>query len=105
MSLLDSMLPILEASGFQRLVFEDFYDVLASLVRQIVIPEEGGTVLTPVILLEAIQSPEGKQFSSAQRQFDVLTFFESEQLHRCFPPPHNFCNHPHGYGGVCAIPF
>lgn len=60
LSLLDSMLPVLEASGFQRMVFEDFYDVLASLIRQIVIPEEGGTVLTLEILLEAFQSPEGE---------------------------------------------
>jgi ubiquitin thioesterase protein OTUB1 len=57
------MLPILEAAGFQRMVFEDFYDVMASLIRQIVIPEEGGSVLTPEVLLEAFQSAEGEVLS------------------------------------------
>ena len=60
LSLLDSSLPILSAAGFQELVFEDFYDVLISIIRQIVVPEPDGTTLTPTILLEAFQDAEGE---------------------------------------------
>ena len=62
-SLLESTIPMLEGSGFQRLVFEDFYEVLLSLIQQIIIPEPGGTTLTSETLLEAFQSPEGENFS------------------------------------------
>jgi len=58
MLLLESTIPMLEKAGFQRLVFEDFYEVLLSLIQQIVIPEPGGTTLTPETLLEAFQSSE-----------------------------------------------
>jgi len=57
-SLLESTVPMLEKAGFQSLVFEDFYEVLLSLVQQIIIPEPGGTTLTSKTLLEAFQSPE-----------------------------------------------
>ncbi|KAL5478881.1 hypothetical protein ACEPAI_2158 [Sanghuangporus weigelae] len=57
-SLLDSTLLILKAAGFQEMVFEDFYDVLISLVRQIVVPEPNGSILTTDILLEAFQDAE-----------------------------------------------
>lgn len=59
-SVLGSTVPMLEKAGFQRLVFEDFYDVLLSLIQQVIIPEPGGTILTSDTLLEAFQSPEGK---------------------------------------------
>ena len=59
LSLLDSCLLILKAAGFQELVFEDFYDVLISLIRQIVVPEPSGSTLTEEILLEAFQDAEG----------------------------------------------
>ena len=60
LSLLDSTLLILNAAGFQELVYEDFYDVLISLIRQIVVPEPNGSTLTDEILLEAFQDAEGK---------------------------------------------
>ena len=66
-SLLESTIPMLEKAGFQKLVFEDFYEVLLSLIQQIVIPELGGTTLTPETLLEAFQSPEGENFSITSR--------------------------------------
>lgn len=59
LSLLDLSLPILKAAGFQEMVFEDFYDVLISLIRQIVVPEPDGSTLTAPILLEAFQDAEG----------------------------------------------
>lgn len=59
LSLLDSTLVILKAAGFQEMVFEDFYDVLISLIRQIVVPEPDGSTLTLPILLEAFQDAEG----------------------------------------------
>jgi ubiquitin thioesterase protein OTUB1 len=62
-SLLESTVPVLEDVGFQRLVFEDFYEVFLSLIQQIIVPEPGGTTLTSETLLEAFQSPEGKVHS------------------------------------------
>ena len=59
-SLLESTAPTLEEAGFQKLVFEDFYDVFLSLIQQVITPEPGGTTLTPETLLEAFQSPEGE---------------------------------------------
>ena len=61
-SLLESTVPMLEKVGFQKLVFEDFYEVLESLIQQIIIPEPGGTTLTSETLLEAFQSPEGELY-------------------------------------------
>ena len=59
LSLLESSLLVLKGAGFQELVYQDFYDVLASLIRQILIAEPGGSVLTTPVLLEAFQDPEG----------------------------------------------
>lgn len=59
LSLLESTLVMLKAAGIQELVYEDFYDVLISLIRQIVVPEPDGSTLTPEILLEAFQDAEG----------------------------------------------
>jgi len=59
-SVLESTVPMLVKAGFQKLVFEDFYEVLLSLIQQIIIPEPEGTTLTSETLLEAFQSPEGK---------------------------------------------
>ncbi|KAG7447231.1 cysteine proteinase [Guyanagaster necrorhizus] len=55
---LKSTLPMLENVGFQRLAFEDFYDVLESLLLSIVTPQVTGKTLNAVGLLEAFQSPE-----------------------------------------------
>lgn len=61
-STLESTAPKLEDAGFQKLVYEDFYEVLASLIKQVVTPEAGGSKLTTKTLLEAFQSPEGELF-------------------------------------------
>ncbi|THH04710.1 hypothetical protein EW145_g5318 [Phellinidium pouzarii] len=58
LSVLDSALLILKAAGFQELAFEDFYDVITSLIRHIIVPEPDGETLTPHILLEAFQDLE-----------------------------------------------
>lgn len=61
---LKSTLPMLENVGFQKLVFEDFYDVLESLLLSIVKPQTTGRTLNAVGLLEAFQSPEGELYQS-----------------------------------------
>jgi len=66
-STLESTVPNLEEAGFQKLVFEDFYEVVLSLIQQIIVPEPGGTTLTSETLLEAFQSPEGKVHSLVKR--------------------------------------
>lgn len=49
----------LKGAEFQKIVYEDVYDIFVSLINQIVTPEVGGTVLTISTLVEAFQSPEG----------------------------------------------
>ena len=66
-SLLESTVPTLVKAGFQSLVFEDFYEVLLSLIQQIIIPEPGGTILTSETLLEAFQSAEGEIYFVLKR--------------------------------------
>lgn len=62
-STLDSTLPMLDAAGFQKMVYEDFYDVFVGLIRSIGEPDVNGKTLTPEALLEAFQNPEGALFS------------------------------------------
>ncbi|KAH9922178.1 cysteine proteinase [Fomitopsis serialis] len=57
-SVLESSQPLLEAAGFQRMVFEDFYDCLVSVINKILTPEGDGRLLTPASLLNAFNSPE-----------------------------------------------
>lgn len=57
-SSIESTPPLLEAAGFQPLVFEDFYETFLSLVKRILAPDENGKVLTPAALLEAFNDPE-----------------------------------------------
>ena len=58
LSLLESSLDSLEAAGFQKLVYEDFYDALAGLIRRIASPGPDGQTLNLSSLLEAFQNPE-----------------------------------------------
>jgi hypothetical protein len=64
-STLESTLPMLEQAGFQKMVFEDFYDVLVSIVQQVVTPDHEGKKMTPEMLLEAFQSIEGMFYRPA----------------------------------------
>jgi ubiquitin thioesterase protein OTUB1 len=65
MSILHSTLSVLEVTGFQKLVFEDFYEIFVSLIRQIVVPQEHtGTLLTLRTLLGAFQDAESLYFIS-----------------------------------------
>jgi len=57
LSHLESTLPLLEQAGFQRIVFEDFYECFAELIQQIV-PPTGKPPLTNETLLEQFQDPE-----------------------------------------------
>ncbi|KAI0920455.1 hypothetical protein AcW1_002189 [Taiwanofungus camphoratus] len=57
-SALEASQPLLEAAGFQRLVFEDFYDCFVSVINKIITPEGDGQLLTSTMLLEAFNSPE-----------------------------------------------
>ncbi|EIM84270.1 cysteine proteinase [Stereum hirsutum FP-91666 SS1] len=57
-STLDSTLPMLDAAGFEKIVYEDFYDVFVGLIRSIGEPDANGKVLTPEGLLEAFQDSE-----------------------------------------------
>lgn len=61
-STLDSTLPMLDAAGFEKIVYEDWYDVFVGLIRSIGEPDAGGKVLTPEGLLEAFQNVEGRYF-------------------------------------------
>ncbi|KAI8972593.1 cysteine proteinase [Trametes punicea] len=58
LSVLESTQPVLEQVGFQRLVFEDFYDAFAGLIKAVVQPPADGRLLTITSLLEAFNTPE-----------------------------------------------
>jgi len=49
---------MLEGAGFQKLVFEDFYDVLVSLIVSTTRPDADGRTLDAKVLLEQFQTPE-----------------------------------------------
>ncbi|CAE6440400.1 unnamed protein product [Rhizoctonia solani] len=57
LSHLESTLPLLERAGFQKIVFEDFYEAFAELIQQVV-PAPGKLPLTNETLLEQFQNPE-----------------------------------------------
>ncbi|KAI0045182.1 cysteine proteinase [Auriscalpium vulgare] len=57
-STLEAALPMLDAAGYQKMVYEDFYQVLLSLIRRIDEPDMHGQRLTPEVLLEAFQDAE-----------------------------------------------
>ncbi|CUA76553.1 Ubiquitin thioesterase otubain-like [Rhizoctonia solani] len=57
LSHLESTLPLLERAGFQKIVFEDFYEAFAELIQQVV-PTPGKLPLTNESLLEQFQNPE-----------------------------------------------
>ncbi|KAL6308845.1 cysteine proteinase [Sparassis latifolia] len=57
-SLLEVSQPMLEAAGFEPVVFEDFYEVFVSIINRIIIPGPDGELLTPITLLEAFNNDE-----------------------------------------------
>ena len=63
---------MLEQAGFQKLVFEDFYDVLASLLQNIAQGTNDEKSLESKILL-AFQSPES-MFTSVARPRNIANF-------------------------------
>lgn len=72
LSVLEATVPQLEIVGFQRLVFEDFYDCLAGLINQVINPVDN-RLLTIDLLLEAFNSPEGEDtFGSCSQSWDVI---------------------------------
>lgn len=82
MSTLESSLPLLEQCGFQRLVFEDFYDVFASLVENIVKPDDRGRKLDAKELLAAFQSPEGTPCHKLLFGLVLISLPDSIELNR-----------------------
>lgn len=56
---LDSTRLLLEVAGFQPSLYEDSLAIFQSIVQQIVTPDINGETMTPEILLEAFQHPEG----------------------------------------------
>ncbi|GLB44629.1 putative cysteine proteinase [Lyophyllum shimeji] len=58
LSTLEATLPMLKEVGFEKLVYDDFYEALVSLVQNVLTPDDIGMKLNPVRLLEAFQKPE-----------------------------------------------
>ncbi|KAJ1300728.1 hypothetical protein OPQ81_002372 [Rhizoctonia solani] len=57
LSHLESTLPLLERAGFQKIVYEDFYEPFVELIQQVV-PPPGELPLTNESLLNQFQDPE-----------------------------------------------
>jgi ubiquitin thioesterase protein OTUB1 len=85
LSTIESTLPMLEAAGFQKLVYEDFYEAFVDLIRNIISPNANGRTLSDKMLLDAFQSPEG---TPALRKYVSLfpKFSNSVELDRGVPP-------------------
>ena len=62
LSLLETTRTSLDVVGFQRIVYEDFYDVLYGLIKSVVQPDDGQLLLTLASLLETFQKPEGVSY-------------------------------------------
>ncbi|KAI0651332.1 cysteine proteinase [Trametes meyenii] len=58
LSILETTQGLLEHVGFQRLVFEDFYEDFVNIISSVVNPREDGRLLTIASLLEAFNIPE-----------------------------------------------
>jgi len=58
LEILESTLVMLKNVGFQSLVYEDFYEAFAALIRNVVEPDEDGMTLTPIRLVSEFQIPE-----------------------------------------------
>lgn len=77
-STIEACYPMIEAAGFEKMVYEDFADALTSLITQVYTPP----VLTRPILLQAFQSDETSNsivvflrlLTSAQIRADVDTY-------------------------------
>lgn len=50
---------LLEETGIEKLVYEDFYAEMEALIRWVVVPREGKSILTIDGLLEYFRDPEG----------------------------------------------
>jgi hypothetical protein len=92
---------MLEDAGFQKLVYEDFYDTLVDLIRGVASPGKDGRALTGQALLDAFQSAEGEP--DACHSDHLFTFFFSLKLNRCLPPPAYIRSAPSRLGDICTI--
>ncbi|KAJ3972454.1 cysteine proteinase [Lentinula raphanica] len=82
LSTLEETQGMLESIGYERMVFEDFYEVLDELVKNVIAPDVSGRTLTEETLLEAFQNPEKsnsivvylRMLTSAQIKLDPESF-------------------------------
>ncbi|KAJ3937698.1 MAG: peptidase C65 Otubain-domain-containing protein [Lentinula lateritia] len=82
LSTLEATTKLLESVGFEKMVFEDFYEVLEELVKSVVTPNASGSILTDEGLLETFQDPEKsnsivvylRMLTSAQIRLDPENF-------------------------------
>jgi ubiquitin thioesterase protein OTUB1 len=58
-SVLEATQSMLEAAGFQSLVFEDFLETFTILIKRVCDVQNGEPLLTHQRLLEAFNDPEG----------------------------------------------
>jgi len=71
LSILSSTKQLLNETGVQELVYEDFYDQTVSLLENVVKPDQDGQVLTLNRLLEFFRNPE----STSSDQFFAPWFW------------------------------
>jgi hypothetical protein len=91
LSTLDTTLPMLESAGFQKLVYEDFYEALVELIRGVITPSANGKTMTERMLLDAFQSAEGARKSFVQVRRVVFDHDGSFELDRGISTASHFC--------------
>lgn len=90
LSMLDTTLPMLESAGFQKLVYEDFYEALVELIRGVITPSANGKTMTERMLLDAFQSAEGTR-TSFRLEESYLIMDGSFELDRGISAAAHFC--------------
>jgi ubiquitin thioesterase protein OTUB1 len=63
---------LLDQAGFQKVVYEDFYDAFASMIKEVATATSPDGIMNHTILISAFQNPEGK-ISNLECLVKILT--------------------------------
>lgn len=64
LSNLEKTRDLLDLAGFQKVVYEDFFDAFASMINEVATSASPEGIMTHPILLSAFQNPEGMSLSA-----------------------------------------
>jgi ubiquitin thioesterase protein OTUB1 len=65
---------LLDQAGFEKVVYEDFYEAFANLIREVATTHSPEGIMSHTILLSAFQNPEGMLIRAKSESVDLCTF-------------------------------